>query len=340
VCRKHGISPAAFYKDKARFGGMDVSEAQRLKAPEDENAKLKKLLAEAMLDLAVLKDVAAKKMVTPDAKREAVAHVVAVHGISQRRACEVLAMDRSSIRFRSIRPDDAAERAATKAVAAERRRFGYRRIHIMLDRQGIVMNLKKLRRLYREERLQVRKRGGRKRALGTRRPMVVPHAANARWSVDFVSDAFTDGRRFRVLAVVDDFTRECLYAGRRYVAVRHKGPARTRRGDLQARPPRHHRQRQWHRVHLDRDPVLVPAHGNRLALHRTRLTHPERSHRELQRTISRRVPERSAVHDAARRPHPDRNLEGGLQPPQTPSALGNSPPAEFAMKIRLEKQAA
>jgi transposase InsO family protein len=97
-----------------------------------------------------------------------------------------------------------------KAVAVERRRFGYRRIHIMLDQQGIGMNLKKLRRLYGEERLQVRKRGGRKRALGTRRPMAVRQAANERWSLDFISDALTDGRRFRVLAVVDDFTRECL----------------------------------------------------------------------------------------------------------------------------------
>lgn len=79
-----------------------------------------------------------------------------------------------------------------KAVAAERRRFGYRRIHVMLERQGIVMNLKKLRRLYREERLQVRRRGGRKRALGTRRPMLVPDAPNQRWSLDFVSDALTD----------------------------------------------------------------------------------------------------------------------------------------------------
>jgi putative transposase len=149
-------------------------------------------------------------MVTPDAKRGVVAHVVAIHGVSQRRACEVLAVDRSSIRYKSVRPDDAAERAAMKAVAAERRRFGYRRIHIMLERQGIVMNLKKLRRLYSEEKLQVRKRGGRKRALGTRRPMVLPQAANERWSLDFISDAFTDGRRFRVLAVVDDFTRECL----------------------------------------------------------------------------------------------------------------------------------
>ena len=80
----------------------------------------------------------------------------------------------------------------------------------MLERQGIVMNLKKLRRLYREERLQVRRRGGRKRGLGTRRPMLVPDAPNIRWSLDFISDALTDGRRFRVLAVVDDHTRECL----------------------------------------------------------------------------------------------------------------------------------
>jgi putative transposase len=72
------------------------------------------------------------------------------------------------------------------------------------------MNHKKLRRLYREERLQVRRRGGRKRALGTRAPMALPQGANQRWSLDFLSDAFCDGRRFRILAIVDDFTRECL----------------------------------------------------------------------------------------------------------------------------------
>jgi putative transposase len=114
------------------------------------------------------------------------------------------------MRYRSVRPDDAAIREAMKKVASERRRFGYRRIHVMLGRQGIVMNLKKLRRLYQEEKLTVRKRGGRKRALGTRRPLALPSRPGERWSLDFVSDAFTDGRRFRVLAVVDDFTRECL----------------------------------------------------------------------------------------------------------------------------------
>lgn len=138
------------------------------------------------------------------------AHLTEAHGVSQRRACMATGFDRSSIRYRSVRPDDTKARQAMKVVAAERRRFGYRRIHVMLGRQGIAMNLKKLRRLYREEGLQVRKRGGRKRALGTRRPIVVPDGPNQRWSLDFVSDAFTDGRRFRLLAVVDDYSRECL----------------------------------------------------------------------------------------------------------------------------------
>jgi len=149
-------------------------------------------------------------MVTPAARREAVAHLCTAHEVSQRRACSVLDIDRSSVRYRSVRPDDADLRQAMKQVAAERRRFGYRRVHVMLTRQGWQVNQKKLRRLYRDEKLQVRKRGGRKRALGTRRPMLVPERPNERWSLDFVSDAFTDGRRFRVLAIVDDFSRECL----------------------------------------------------------------------------------------------------------------------------------
>ena len=73
-----------------------------------------------------------------------------------------------------------------------------------------MLNHKKLYRLYREERLMVRKRGGRKRAIGTRAPMALPQGSNQRWSLDFLSDALACGRKFRVLAVVDDFTRECL----------------------------------------------------------------------------------------------------------------------------------
>ena len=80
----------------------------------------------------------------------------------------------------------------------------------MLESEGIKLNRKKLYRLYKEERLMVRKRGGRKRALGTRAPMAVPQDRNLRWSLDFVADTLVSGRRFRILTLVDDFTRECL----------------------------------------------------------------------------------------------------------------------------------
>ena len=149
-------------------------------------------------------------MVTPVARREAVAHLCEHHTVSERRACRVLGTDRTAVRYRSIRPDDTATRARLRALAGERRRFGYRRLGLLLSREGVVLNHKKLRRLYAEERLQVRRRGGRKRALDMRAPIAVPDGPNQRWSLDFVSDSLSDGRRFRMLCVVDDCTRECL----------------------------------------------------------------------------------------------------------------------------------
>ena len=95
-------------------------------------------------------------MVTPAARRESVAQLRVVHEVSERRACSALGADRTPIRYRGSRPDDAAVRGRLRELAAVRRRFGYRRLHILLTREGIVMNHKKLRRLYREERLQVR----------------------------------------------------------------------------------------------------------------------------------------------------------------------------------------
>ncbi|WP_376702531.1 IS3 family transposase [Mesorhizobium sp. ISC25] len=210
LCRKHGVSDASIYNWKARFGGMDVSEARRLKALEDENTRLKRLLADAMLDNAALKDLGGKEMVTPAAKRKAVARLKEGFGMSERRACKAIGCCRMTVRYETSRPDDREVRERMKAIAQERRRFGYRRLLVMLRREGLVVNHKKLFRLYREEKLAVRRRGGRKRAIGTRAPMLVPLRPDERWSLDFVSDQLTDGRRFRILAVVDDCTRECL----------------------------------------------------------------------------------------------------------------------------------
>jgi putative transposase len=149
-------------------------------------------------------------VVTPAARREAALHLQAAFEMSERRACRVLEIDRTSVRYQATRPDDADLRERLKALAQERRRFGYRRLHVLLRREGCLVNRKRVQRIYREERLTVRRRGGRKRAIGTRRPIETALAPNQRWSLDFVSDQMTDGRRFRILTVVDNCTRECL----------------------------------------------------------------------------------------------------------------------------------
>lgn len=133
-------------------------------------------------------------MVTPGAKRDAVAHARNCYGLSERRACHLMGIARRVARYQPRVTDDTGLRQRLRDLAAARRRFGYRRLGYLLAREG----------------LKLRRRGGRKRALGTRAPMALPQGPNQRWSLDFVSDAFRCGRRFRILCVVDDFTRECL----------------------------------------------------------------------------------------------------------------------------------
>ncbi|WP_183986216.1 IS3 family transposase [Sphingomonas jinjuensis] len=212
LCRKHGMSSATYYAWKAKFGGLEVSDAKRLRSLEEENARLKRLLADKMLDNAGLKDLLFKKMVTPAAKRQAVAHLQATLGMSERRACMVVGANRTSMRYRSCRGDDGDLRSRLCELAQQRRRFGYRRLHILLRRDGITINRKKTQRLYREEGLTVRRRKGRRRAVGARAPAPVLALPNQRWSLDFVHDQLVTGRRFRVLNIVDDVTRECLRA--------------------------------------------------------------------------------------------------------------------------------
>jgi putative transposase len=149
-------------------------------------------------------------MVTPAAHREAAAYLQSTYEMSQRRACRVIGTDRANVRYQATRPDDAVLRERLRSLAQVRRRFGYRRLHVLLRREGEIVNKKRVQRIYREERLTVRRRGGRKRAVGTRRPIETPLKVNQRWSLDFVSDQMTDGRRFRILTVIDNCTRECL----------------------------------------------------------------------------------------------------------------------------------
>ena len=138
---------------------------------------------------------------------DAVRRAMRGHLISHRRACVLIGVDPKTVR-RDRPPDNPDIRLEMNNIAEKRRRFGYRRIGVMLERVGLIMNEKKLYRIYREEGLSVRRRRGRKRARGSRTPMPVPLRPNQRWSLDFLSDTFGACRKFRILAVNDDCCRE------------------------------------------------------------------------------------------------------------------------------------
>ena len=148
----------------------------------------------------------------PAAKREAVACLKQELQMSERRACTLIKADRKMVRYQSRRPPETELRERLRSLANERRRFGYRRLFIMLRREGEPSGINRIYRLYREEGLGVRKRKGRKRAIGVRAPLLVEARPNARWSLDFVHDQMANGRRFRVLNITDDVTHECLAA--------------------------------------------------------------------------------------------------------------------------------
>jgi len=148
-------------------------------------------------------------VVSPSSRRAAVAAAQQAHDLAERRSCQVLGFARSSQRY-VRRRDDTALRQRLRELAAERRRFGYRRLHILLKREGWAVNHKKLYRLYKEAGLSVRQRKGRKRAIGTRTKLPQAAYTNHIWSLDFMSDALDDGRRFRVLGVMDQYGRQCL----------------------------------------------------------------------------------------------------------------------------------
>ena len=151
------------------------------------------------------------------------------------------------------------------------------------------MNHKRLFRLYREERLMVRRRGGRKRALGTRAPMLVPQWPNDRWSLDFVADQFIDGRRMRILVVVDDCTRECLALVPDTSISGIRVARELDRLMVALRQAQDHRQRQRHRADLERHPAMGRRPQGRLALHRAGQAGSERLRRILHRPLARRT---------------------------------------------------
>jgi len=134
------------------------------------------------------------------------------YGVSEKRACELMGITRWTNRYRSRRDNQAELRMRLRELAGTRVRYGYRRLTVLLRREGRAVNAKRVYRLYREEGLQVRRTKRTKRAAHVRVPLAGATRPNQRWSMDFVSDRLADGRWFRILTVVDQYTRECLCA--------------------------------------------------------------------------------------------------------------------------------
>jgi putative transposase len=149
--------------------------------------------------------------VTPAARRQAVVIAQGEQGLSRRRACRLIGISRSVAEHAPKRERDHARlRERLRALAGERRRFGYRRLHELLRREGWQVNHKLVERLYREEELAIRRRGRQKRGLGgVLAGAWCPIAADQRWSLDFTEDCLANGRRFRTVNLKDDCTREC-----------------------------------------------------------------------------------------------------------------------------------
>lgn len=149
-------------------------------------------------------------MVKPAARRRAAAWLQERLGLSERRACRVVSVNRSTCRYRLQGPEDEPLVARMHELAAERPRFGYRRLLVLLRREGWIVNHKRLHRLYRQEGLAVKRRRRKRVALTQRVPMMTPESINERWSMDFMSDSLATGRAFRTLTVLDEYSRECL----------------------------------------------------------------------------------------------------------------------------------
>lgn len=132
------------------------------------------------------------------------------HKLSERRACSLLGAYRSVVRYRSTKEGEEQLAEQIKGVAYEKRRYGYRRIHMILKRAGQKINHKKVYRVYKKLGLKVLKRGGRKRCLGIRKVEKPITRPNERWALDFMQDALWDGRKIRLLTMLDVFTRKCL----------------------------------------------------------------------------------------------------------------------------------
>ncbi|MDX2045470.1 MAG: IS3 family transposase [Chitinophagaceae bacterium] len=209
ISREHGISDATFYNWKAKYGGMQVSDVKRMKDLEEENARLKRIVANQTLEIDAIKTVLEKKLRRPDDKRE-VAVMLVQEKLSVRRACKLVALPRSVLMYQKKPKDDSSLIEALHELVDKHPTIGFWKCYYRLRRKGCDCNHKRLYRVYTMLRLNVRRKARRRLPQRIKQPLMVPQAVNQGWSMDFMCDSLVDGRRFRLLNIIDDYNRESL----------------------------------------------------------------------------------------------------------------------------------
>lgn len=209
VCRRLGISEQTFYRWKAKFGEMGVSELRKLRQLEEENRRPEATRRRPLARQAHASGGRQKKALKPVQLHGLADFLMAAFGVSIRRACRVLCLNLSTYYYRHRRSDQAALVLRLKELAAARVCYGYLRLHVLLRREGWHVNHKRVYRLYKLEGLSLRLKTPKKRLSRQRVEGPPASAPNECWSMDFVSDRLAGGHRFRALTIVDNFTREC-----------------------------------------------------------------------------------------------------------------------------------
>ncbi|WP_280255018.1 IS3 family transposase [Nocardia wallacei] len=215
IAAELGVSAATLYNWRRQYGGVDTDAAKELKELREQNARLKRLLADAELEKDALREVAKGKPLSPATKRRAVDMLKQVKGLSERFACKVVGLHRATYRrlpvAQTSEDPDAGLRAWLRAYATKHQGHGFRRAWAALRfDEGSSVNLKKVHRLWREEGLQVREHHPRKRAGCSSVPSIEADAPKVVWALDFQFDSTVDGRAVKIASMIDEHTRESL----------------------------------------------------------------------------------------------------------------------------------
>ncbi|AZI35202.1 IS3 family transposase [Caenibius tardaugens NBRC 16725] len=214
ACRRIGVSEQSYYRWRKEYGGLKMDQARRMKELEKENARLRRAVSDLTLDKLILQEAFQGKLLSPARRRRCIDHIRAIMPVSERRVCRVLGQHRSTQRKTPRGADD--EAALTEdiiALARQYGRYGYRRVTALLRDAGWHVNRKRVERIWRREGLKVPQKQPKRGRLWLNDGSCIrlrPEYPGHVWSYDFVEGRTHDGRKFRILSIIDEASRECL----------------------------------------------------------------------------------------------------------------------------------